>query len=133
MDEIGVTAAVLPELAELRGIDQSRFHHLDVYEHTRAVLAEMVALEEDPAPAFGAQAEAVRELLAEPLADELTRGGALRFAAAAARHREAADAGGDSRGAGHVHASRRGGGAARVVDPEAAARELAAASSTSPR
>jgi poly(A) polymerase len=81
MDEIGVTAAVLPELAELRGIDQSRFHHLDVYEHTRAVLAEMVALEEDPAPAFGAQAEAVRELLAEPFADELTRGGALRFAA----------------------------------------------------
>lgn len=81
MDATGVTEAVLPELKQLRGVDQSRFHHLDVYEHTRAVLAETIALERDPTPAFGADAEAVRELLAEPFADELTRGGALRFAA----------------------------------------------------
>ncbi len=81
MDKIGVTGVVLPELSHLRGIDQSRFHHLDVYDHTRAVLAEMVALEHDPAPAFGDQAGAVQALLAEPFADELTRGGALRFAA----------------------------------------------------
>jgi putative nucleotidyltransferase with HDIG domain len=81
MDAVGATDAVLPELAWLRGVDQSRFHHLDVYDHTRAVLAETIALERDPAPAFGACADAVRELLAKPFADELTRGGALRFAA----------------------------------------------------
>ena len=81
MDATGATAVVLPELAELRGIDQSRFHHLDVYDHTRAVLAEMIALERDPEPAFGPAADAVRGLLSQPFADELSRGGALRFAA----------------------------------------------------
>ena len=81
MDERGVTSAVLPELTELRGVEQSRYHHLDVYEHTRAVVAEAVALEQDPEPSFGAQAAAVRRLLAEPFAHELTRGHALRFGA----------------------------------------------------
>lgn len=81
MDVMGATDAVLPELARLRGVDQSRFHHLDVYDHTRAVLAEAVALERDPEPAFGTNAGVVLELLREPFADELTRGGALRFAA----------------------------------------------------
>lgn len=81
MDAAGATDAILPELVALRGIEQSRFHHLDVYEHTRAVLAEVITLQRDPEPAFGAQGAVVRELLAEPLANELTRGGALRFGA----------------------------------------------------
>jgi poly(A) polymerase len=81
MDELGVTAVVLPELQELRGIEQSQFHHLDVYEHTLAVVGETVALERDLEPVFGRHAAAVRELLAEPLANELTRGQALRFGA----------------------------------------------------
>jgi len=81
MDATAVTDAVLPELVELRGIDQSRFHHLDVFDHTRAVLAETIALERDPEPVFGEDAGAVLELLAAPLANELTRGQALRFGA----------------------------------------------------
>ena len=81
MDKLGVTGVVLPELGELRGVEQSAFHHLDVHDHTRAVLAEAIALERDPEPASGPHAGAVRELLSEPLADELTRGGALRFGA----------------------------------------------------
>jgi poly(A) polymerase len=81
MDALGVTEVVLPELAALRGIEQSRYHHLDVHEHTRAVLAEAIALERDAAPALGAQAAAVNRLLSEPLADELTRWGALRIGA----------------------------------------------------
>ncbi len=81
MDSLGVTAVVLPELEALRGVEQSQFHHLDVLAHTRAVLAEAIALERDPEPAFGAHASEVGRLLAEPLADELTRGGALRFGA----------------------------------------------------
>ena len=31
MGALGATAAVLPELEALRGVEQSRFHHLDVY------------------------------------------------------------------------------------------------------
>jgi poly(A) polymerase len=81
MDDLGVTKAVLPELASLRGVEQSHYHHLDVHEHTRAVLAEVIALEHQPEPLFAEQAQAIRELLAEPLANELNRGQALRFGA----------------------------------------------------
>jgi poly(A) polymerase len=81
MDELGVTEVVLPELSALRGVEQSRFDHLDVYEHTRAVVAETIALERDPESVFAEYGAAVGELLAEPLANELTRGEALRFGA----------------------------------------------------
>jgi putative nucleotidyltransferase with HDIG domain len=81
IDELGITPVVLPELAALRGIEQSRYHHLDVYQHTRAVLAETIELERDPEPVLGAHAEAVTRLLAQPLANELTRGQALRLGA----------------------------------------------------
>jgi putative nucleotidyltransferase with HDIG domain len=81
MDATGATAVVLPELTELRGVEQSRYHHLDVDRHTRAVLAETIALERDPEPALGPHARAVGAFLAEPLADGLTRGQALRFGA----------------------------------------------------
>ncbi len=81
MDAVGATAAVLPELSSLRGVEQSRYHHLDVYEHTRAVLATTIELELEPQRWFGEHAQAVGSLLAEPLANELTRGEALRFGA----------------------------------------------------
>jgi putative nucleotidyltransferase with HDIG domain len=81
MDALELTSVVLPELSELRGIEQSQFHHLDVHEHTRAVLAAAIELERNPEVALGAQAEPVARLLAEPLADDLTRGQALRFGA----------------------------------------------------
>jgi putative nucleotidyltransferase with HDIG domain len=81
MDSVGATTVVLPELTELRGVEQSRYHHLDVYDHTREVLAEVIALERDPRPAFEEQASPVLRLLEQPLADELTRGQGLRFGA----------------------------------------------------
>ena len=77
MDAHGLTDAVLPELAALRGVEQNEFHHADVYEHTLEVLDAVAALERNRA-FLGDQAA---DLLAEPLADELTRGGAMRFAA----------------------------------------------------
>jgi poly(A) polymerase len=81
MDELKATEAVLPELANLRGVEQSHYHHLDVHEHTRTVLAEVIALEHEPEPLFPALAPEIRELLAEPLANDLSRGQALRFGA----------------------------------------------------
>jgi poly(A) polymerase len=81
MERLGATAVVFPELLELHGIEQSHFHHLDVHDHTIQVLARMVELERDPEPVFGGLAPAVSEILAEPLADELTRSQALRFGA----------------------------------------------------
>jgi putative nucleotidyltransferase with HDIG domain len=81
MEELGATAAVLPELTALRGVEQSRYHHLDVLGHTRAVLAELISLEKDPEKVFGEQAERLRRVLDTPLANELTRGQALRLGA----------------------------------------------------
>lgn len=73
-DRLGLLRAVLPELSDLHDVDQSHFHHLDVYGHTLEVLERLTELERD------ATGE-LREVLEEPLADELTRGEALRFAA----------------------------------------------------
>jgi putative nucleotidyltransferase with HDIG domain len=83
MDELGATRVVLPELDALGGVEQSRYHHLDVGGHTRATLAETIALVEDPSPlALDEQtARALGAALAQPLANELTRGQALRFGA----------------------------------------------------
>jgi poly(A) polymerase len=82
MDVHGITAQVLPELLALRGVEQNVFHHLDVYEHTLEVLDQVVAIERDPlAAGLSEHSGAVADLLAEPLADELTRGEAMRLAA----------------------------------------------------
>ena len=81
MVELGIAEVVLPELLELRGIEQNRFHHLDVYEHTLAVLAAAVELERDPSAALGPHAAAVDEFMRRPLANELSRWQALRFGA----------------------------------------------------
>jgi poly(A) polymerase len=83
IDELDLTAHVLPELSALRGVEQNPYHHRDVHGHTLEVLQAVVGLERDPAGALGddALAAPVGALLAEPLADELTRGGGLRFGA----------------------------------------------------
>jgi poly(A) polymerase len=81
LDELDALAAVAPELQALRGVQQSEFHHLDVWRHTLLVLDEVAALEDAPAEALSKHADAVAAILAEPLADELTRGQALRWGA----------------------------------------------------
>jgi poly(A) polymerase len=82
LDELGLTAAVLPELAALRGVEQGPNHHLDVYGHTLAVLEQTLAVESDLERFAGAErAAATRDLLDEPLADEISHGTALRFGA----------------------------------------------------
>ncbi|MDQ6818693.1 MAG: HD domain-containing protein [Actinomycetota bacterium] len=81
IDELGVTDVVLPELVALGGVEQSPYHHLDVREHTRAVLAQMIRLQAEPERWFPQHGEALRALFAEPLAEALTRGQALRFGA----------------------------------------------------
>jgi poly(A) polymerase len=75
MDEFGLLEEVLPELVPLKGVEQNVFHHLDVYEHTLEVLEAVASLER------GEHGDDIAALLAEPLADELTRGGGMRFAA----------------------------------------------------
>jgi putative nucleotidyltransferase with HDIG domain len=73
-DRLGLVHAVLPELSNLHDVEQSHFHHKDVYGHTLEVLERLIELESE------ATGE-LRDVLDEPLADELTRGEALRFGA----------------------------------------------------
>jgi putative nucleotidyltransferase with HDIG domain len=81
MDELGLTAVVLPELEATRGVAQNPNHHLDVHGHTLQVLEEWLAIERDLAGFAPGQAGEIATFLAEPLADEMTRGEALRFGA----------------------------------------------------
>jgi poly(A) polymerase len=99
MGELGATRVVLPELEALRGIEQSRFHHADVYGHTLEVLTRTVVLSdfaagvptaaddletgeaEELGAVLGRRRQAVAALLEEPLADGLTRAEALRWGA----------------------------------------------------
>jgi poly(A) polymerase len=71
-------------------VEQNRFHHLDVHGHTLEVLDRTVELTganlveatgEELRATLGPRVAEVQELLAEPLADEMTRGEALRWGA----------------------------------------------------
>ena len=81
LDELGLTAVVLPELENLREVEQGPNHHLDVHGHTLAVLGNTLEIEADLERFAGDRAAEVADLLAEPLADEMSRGTALRFGA----------------------------------------------------
>jgi putative nucleotidyltransferase with HDIG domain len=78
---LGVLRAVLPELDALRGVEQSHFHHLDVYDHTIEVLKSLEQIDSNLAAYFPDDADELRRVLDEPLGDDLTRAQALRFAA----------------------------------------------------
>jgi len=88
MSELGATAVVLPELEALRGVEQNRFHHRDVYGHTLEVLEQTIALTAATAGGVSLRASLLDDhgaelelLLGEPLADQLTRADALRWGA----------------------------------------------------
>jgi len=81
LDRFEATAVVLPEVAALRGVGQSANHHLDAHDHTLEVLRRMLEVELDLPEYCGEAAPAIAELLAAPLADEISRRDALRWAA----------------------------------------------------
>jgi putative nucleotidyltransferase with HDIG domain len=81
LDRFEATAIVLPEVQGLRGVGQSANHHLDAHGHTLEVLRRCLDVERSLPEFCGEAADQVAELLDQPLADELTRGDALRFAA----------------------------------------------------
>jgi poly(A) polymerase len=80
-DRLSLLASVLPEVADLHDVEQSQYHHLDVYGHTLEVLTQQIELEHRLDELFGELGPRLRAVLEEPLADELTRAQALRFGA----------------------------------------------------
>jgi putative nucleotidyltransferase with HDIG domain len=88
MARLGAGAVVLPELEALRGVDQNRFHHLDVHGHTLEVLDRASEItgtrgadRDGVLAALGRNRDGAQEVMREPLADGLTRGQALRWGA----------------------------------------------------
>ena len=87
MDAHGLTDAVLPELAALRGVEQNDFHHADVHGHTLEVLDAVArwsaTATSSATAAVGAARRAARRRAHARRRDALRR--------AAARRRQAAD------------------------------------------
>jgi putative nucleotidyltransferase with HDIG domain len=81
LDELGLEAVLLPELGALRGVEQGPNHHLDVYGHTITVLERTLEVEAELGRFGGERAAELEAVLAEPLADEISRATALRFGA----------------------------------------------------
>ena len=81
LDEVGVLGVVVPQLEEGRGLEQTPYHHKDVLGHTLEVVRGVFEIRADPAEVFRRSGGRIGEELSEPLADELTRGEALVFAA----------------------------------------------------
>ncbi len=81
LDDLGLLAVVLPEVKALEGIEQNRYHHLDVLDHTLQVLDAAIDLVEHPEFAFGPAAPAVAAALAEELDAETDVALAVRWGA----------------------------------------------------
>lgn len=74
LDGLGGLGALVPELEQARGLDQSTYHHKDVLGHILEVVEHCCLLREDPTAVFRSDGPAVAAILAEPVADGLTRG-----------------------------------------------------------
>ena len=59
-DRLGLLHAVLPELADLHDVEQSHYHHKDVYGHTLEVLERLIELEARGRPASCARCSTSR-------------------------------------------------------------------------
>jgi tRNA nucleotidyltransferase/poly(A) polymerase len=82
LGRVGALEVMLPEVAALDGVEQNRYHDRDVLGHTLEVLAEAIALERYPTVVLGGEHTAeLRAIMAEPLADGLSRSLGLRWGA----------------------------------------------------
>ena len=81
LERSGVLAAVLPEVAALRGVEQSGYHHLDVYEHTLQVLDAVADIGAHPAHYLPEYAALIDERLGRVVGDDLPSWLILRLAA----------------------------------------------------
>jgi putative nucleotidyltransferase with HDIG domain len=80
-ERTGLVAHLLPELERLKGVEQNPYHHLDVWGHTLEVMERLVEIEREPRAVFRDLGERIAAELQRPLADDLTRGQALRLGA----------------------------------------------------
>lgn len=59
MDQAGLLCRILPELADLKGVQQNGFHHLDVFEHSMAAVDHLEQVIQRPKDYFSDLADVV--------------------------------------------------------------------------
>jgi poly(A) polymerase len=80
LERLGVLGVVLPEAAAMRGVGQSPFHHLDVFDHTLQVLDAAADIGDHPEHYLGDAAAPVRAALAAEVGAGFSGRIALRLA-----------------------------------------------------
>ena len=80
-DHLGLLPSLFPEIAALRGIQQSDFHHLDAYHHTLETARRVDEIVAQPGRWFGGSWQPLEERLAMPVDGMLSRPVVLRLAA----------------------------------------------------
>lgn len=71
LDELKLLKELLPELADLKGVEQNRYHHLDVYSHVLETATNLEQIMDAPAAFFPGREERLAEKLAEPVSGEV--------------------------------------------------------------
>jgi putative nucleotidyltransferase with HDIG domain len=64
MDQLALLTGIFPEITDMKACPQNAHHHLDVWPHSLAVLANCEAMINDPAHRFGQSAELIETHLA---------------------------------------------------------------------
>jgi poly(A) polymerase len=66
MDRVGLLSQVFPEIADMKGVPQNGYHHLDVFEHSLETVAQLEEVLAAPARFFKALAMAIQQKAAIP-------------------------------------------------------------------
>lgn len=80
-DDLGLLSVLLPEVAALRGVGQSPFHHHDVLGHTLETMERLDEVMTTPGRWFGLSWESLEARLREPVDGVMPRPVALRLGA----------------------------------------------------
>jgi poly(A) polymerase len=66
MDRVGLLSQVFPEIADMKGVPQNGFHHLDVFEHSLETVVQLEEVLAAPSRFFKELAAAIKEKAAVP-------------------------------------------------------------------
>jgi poly(A) polymerase len=66
MDRVGLLAQIFPEIADMKGVPQNGYHHLDVFEHSLEAVAQLEEVLASPSRFFKELAPAIQEKAAMP-------------------------------------------------------------------
>jgi poly(A) polymerase len=88
MNQVGLLSSIFPELADLKGVEQNGYHHLDVFNHSLQAMIYLDDILSTPGKFFGALAEELHRYLHSDAKAALVKLAALFHDAGKPRVRE---------------------------------------------